>query len=244
MKEVEDTGQGRKLLSAVERILADNDSLIAVSKESLDKAAAKKPASEDAALKLAAENVISHYSNRTALAGGVAAAPALIPGIGTVVAAAGGALADVVLVLKYEVEMALVLSHLHGYDIADPDERRLSFLLASVSTYEAKSGRHFFVDLAETEARALWTYGPRQASKLLLSVLTRLALLQISKGLVRAIPLVGIAVGSSVNKILTTRVGKRCWEELSHRRELTPKQDVRSDEVKAHVRKKRARKAR
>lgn len=64
----------------------------------------------------------------------MAAAPALIPGAGTLMAALGGALADMGFLLKYEVEMALVLSHLYGFDIRRDEERQLAFLRASVGT--------------------------------------------------------------------------------------------------------------
>jgi hypothetical protein len=219
MKEVEDQSQGRKLLNVVERILSDTDTLIALSQDSLRRARLQNPDNEPAALDAAATDVVRHFSNRTAISGGLAAVPALIPGVGTLAAVAGGALADVGLMLKYEVEMALTLSHLHGFDITRDEERQLAFLLASISTYDAKSGGSFLVDVAQAEGIALWRYGPREVSKLLLTVLTKLALLQVGKGLARAIPFVGIAVGSSMNKVLTTRVGERLVRELRQRRE-------------------------
>lgn len=219
MKEVEDQSQGRKLLNVVERLIADTDSLVALSKDSLRRAQGAKPDDEAAARAVASEDIIRHFSNRTAVSGGLAALPALIPGVGTLAALAGGALADVGLVLKFEVEMALTLSHLYGFDIAREEERNLAFLLAAVSTYDAKSGGNFFTDVVQAEAIALWKYTPRQVGKLLLTVLSKLALLQVGKGLARAIPFVGIAVGSTMNKVLTQRVGERLVSELKQRRE-------------------------
>src|SRR5690348_13945310 len=94
MKEVEDQSQGRKLLSVVERIIADTDSLIAMSKEHRQHAEELQLSSEEATLDAASQEVVRHFSNRTALSGGLAAAPALLPGVGTLVAATGGTLAD------------------------------------------------------------------------------------------------------------------------------------------------------
>jgi hypothetical protein len=222
MKEAEDQEQGRKLLTAVERILADTDSLIALSNQQLEKARLKGLPDEDATRDAAAFEVVRHFSNRSALSGGLAALPALVPGAGTLVAALGGTLADMCFMLKFEVEMALVLSHLYGYDITGQHERQLAFLLASVSTYDAKRERGTVADLAETQGIAFWKYAPREASKMLVSVMTKIALLSVSKGLLRALPLVGIAVGSSMNKVLTNRVGERCMGELKKRRELAP----------------------
>lgn len=243
MKEVEDHSQGRKLLNVVERIIADTDSLVALSKDSLRRAQVAHPEDEAAALTAASEAIISHFSTRTAVSGGLAALPALLPGVGTLAAVAGGALADVGLMLKFEVEMALTLSHLHGFDITREEERNLAFLLASVSTYDAKSGGNFFADVVQAEGIALWKYTPRQVAKLLLTVLSKLALLQAGKGLVRAVPFVGIAVGSTMNKVLTRRVGERLVSELSQRREQAKakpsarKRKKDADVVEAKVRK-------
>jgi hypothetical protein len=229
MKEAEDQSQGRKLLTAVERILSDTDSLIALAEQHLQRAGGDK--------REAAEEVVRSFSNRAAVAGGLAAAPALIPGAGTLVAALGGALADMGFLLKYEVEMALVLSSLHGFDIRKDEERQLAFLLASVSTYDAKSGENVLVDVARAEGVAIWKYAPREVSKHLVSVMTKIALLQLTKGLVRALPLVGIAVGSSMNKVLTKRVGERCNRDLQQRREFLSAESTREeDAAEARVR--------
>ncbi|WP_375770853.1 EcsC family protein [Archangium gephyra] len=232
MKEAEDQSQGRKLLTAVERILSDTDSLIALAEQQVLRAGGDK--------REAAEEVVRSFSNRAAVAGGLAAAPALIPGAGTLVAALGGALADMGFLLKYEVEMALVLSYLHGFDIRKDEERQLAFLLASVSTYDAKSGENVLVDVAKAEGVAIWKYAPREVSKHLVSVMTKIALLQLSKGLVRALPLVGIAVGSSMNKVLTKRVGERCIRDLQKRREFlgaeATREEQEEDVVEARVR--------
>jgi hypothetical protein len=238
MKEAEDQSQGRKLLSVVERIIADTDSLIAMSEEHRKRAEQLQLGSEEATLDAASKEVVRHYSNRTAISGGLAAVPALLPGAGTLVAAAGGTLADMGMMLKYEVEMALVLSHLHGFDITQKKERQLAFLMASVSTYNAKSGRNFFLDVAHAEGIALWKYAPREMSKMLVTVFTKIALLQLSKGLLRALPLVGIAVGSSMNKALTTRVGERCISELKLRQQLANEETPEEEGRKTKSRKK------
>lgn len=227
MKEAEDQEQGRKLLTAVERILADTGSLVALSNAQRSRAREKQLPSEDATRDAAALEVVRHFSNRSAVSGGLAALPGLVPGAGTVVAALGGTLADMCLVLKFEVEMALVLSHLYGYDITRDDERQLAFLLASVSTYDAKRERSAVMDLAETQGIAFWKYAPREVSKRVVATMTKIALLSVSKGFLRALPLVGIAVGSSMNKVLTQRVGERCMRELKKRRELSPPEEAR-----------------
>lgn len=227
--------EGRKLLSAVERLLAETGSLIAYSNDCMRRAKAKKLGDEAKTIAEACTEVVSHYSNLTAFSGAATAIPAVVPGLGTVVALTGGALADVALILKFEVEMALVLTHLHGYDIRDERERQIAFLLASVSTYDAKHGRNFFLDIAEAEGQALWNYAPREISKLLLIVMAKLAVSSIGKGLAKAIPFLGVAVGASVNKMLTRRVGQRCTAELARRVQAGEGPRHRDDVVEARV---------
>ncbi len=224
MTEAEGQSQGRQLLTAVERIIASTDSLIALSEEHQRRARERSPDGEGAALDAAAAEVITHFARRSALSGGVTAAPALIPGLGSLLAVAGGTLADIGLVLKFEVEMALVLSHLYGFDITRPEERQIAFLLASVGTYDAQSGGDILGELGQAARAgkdAMWTYAPREVSKMVISVVAKIALLKLSKGmLARALPVVGIAVGSSMNHALTRRVGERCVRDLKTRRQL------------------------
>lgn len=224
MTEADGQRQGRQLLTAVERIIAGTDSLIALSEQHQRRARERKVEGESAITEAAAEEVISHFARRSALSGGLTAAPALIPGLGSLVAAAGGTLADIGLVLKFEVEMALVLSHLHGFDITRPEERQIAFLLASVGTYDAQSGGDVLGELSQAARAgkdAVWTYAPREISKMVLSVMAKIALLKLSKGmLARALPVVGIAVGSTMNHALTRRVGERCIRDLKTRRQL------------------------
>jgi hypothetical protein len=227
--------KGRKLLSAVERILDDNDDLIGLVRRYRDGA---RSHSEDEAevLEETSRQVIQHWSNLSAVSGGATAIPAILPGIGTLLALGGGALFDVALVLKFEVEMALALAYAHGYDISDPRERQIAFLLASVSTYDARTGRNFFVDVAEAEGVAIWNYAPRELSKLLASALAKLAFKQLSKSVARVVPLFGIGIGAGINKVLTERVGRRINAELDRRRATqTSEPEIPDDVVDAQV---------
>ncbi len=213
-----DEARGTQLLNAVERILSDDADLIALVQRHMDRLPPKPGEAEGDWRRRVAKALVSEFSNRSALSGGAAALPALVPGIGSVIAVVGGALADMALTLKFECELSLCLSQLYGFDISKPRERELAFLLASVSTFDVKSHGNVLVDLAQAQGTAVWNYTPRQVSKLLATVLGRLALLAVSKSFVRAVPLVGIVVGASANKVLTSRVGDRCTEQLDARR--------------------------
>ena len=210
--------RGERLLTAVERLVDDADGLIALV-EGFKYEVLPDPAQDELyALDGGAKRIIGHFSTKSAMAGGAAAAPAIFPGGGTLVAIVGGSLVDMVLMLKHEVEMALCLTHLYGYDIRDERERWLAYALVTVNIYEAKSGRSYFNDVAEAQLEALNKYTPRQLVKLIVTLFGKIALLAASKNLVRALPLVGVIVGATANKLLTGSVGWRCSEALMRRR--------------------------
>ena len=206
---------GERLLTAVERLVDDSDALVAeVEAFKEDVPTTEGPLYQDAV----AARIIRTYSNRSAFAGGVSALPSLLPGGGTLVALIGGSLADMTMMLKFEVEMSLCLTHAYGYDIREERARWLGYTLAAVNTYEVSSGRNFFVDLADAQLEAIARYTPRQLSKLVITAFGKYALLASSKAFMRALPFVGIAVSASTNKILMRSVGWRCVDALDRLR--------------------------
>jgi EcsC protein family len=207
--------KGKKLLSAVERILASDAALKARVAEATARAKSAGKGSKDEI----AQVLVKRASDYAALVGGAASIPALFPGVGSLAVGLGGLLTELSVLLKLEVELALCLQHLYGYDIAQPRERQLAFVMASVGTYDATGG-NFFADLARTEGQALWNYGPRQLSKFLLVSSTAIALVWLWRGFAKLIPVIGIAVGSGMNKLLTGRVGKRMARDLGTRAQM------------------------
>lgn len=208
--------RGERLLSAVERVVEDCDELIA-HVETL-KSAASVVGDEDDLREHLAHQIIHGYSTRSAIAGGVTSLPALLPGAGSAVALFGGLLADMTYMLKHDVEMILCLSYLYGYDIRDEKERWLAYVLAGIRTYEVQARRNYFADLFDLQLDALPKYTPRELFKLAASILGRVALVSVSRGFVKTLPLVGIAVSASTNKFMTWSVGWWCVEALERRR--------------------------
>jgi hypothetical protein len=235
-----DDTKGRELLSAVERLVASDAAL----KEVVAACEAKVGVRSGGAkrdLEAIATEVIKHFTTRAMVVGGAAGLPALIPGWGTVVAAVGGGLAELAMVLKYEVEMSLCLTHLYGFDIAKREERQLAFLLASVGTYDA-GGKNFFADVVKAEGVALWNYGPRKVAKMLVTAMAQVALLYVWRGFFRVVPLLGMAIGGSLNKVLTQRVGQRCARDLKTRRDLLKQASAPSAKSKVKPKRRRAEK--
>ncbi|HEY3444725.1 MAG TPA: EcsC family protein [Myxococcales bacterium] len=238
------TKQGEALLKAVERIVDAPAKIRAQVDAAAEKIRASLPDdATDAQVCGALErDLVSHYSNRTALAGGAAALPGLIPGLGSLAAVLGGGLLDMTFCLKYEVEMVLALAASRGYDIEDPRERQLAYLLAAAHTYEASGGRNPLPDLVKTEIDAIWHYTPRQLGKLVAALFVKLAILFAGKSLSRAIPFIGIVVSSAANKTLTSRVGKSVIKALDGRASANAEKAKPAAKAKAAPKKAPARK--
>jgi hypothetical protein len=207
---------GRRLLSAVERLLDDPENIMEIV-ERKRRAAERRGLGGEEQRTWLGEQLVEHYSDRTGLSGGVSALPGILPGLGTIAAATGVALADMGLLLKFEVEMALALAYAWGHDISQERERRLALLLAAVRTHDARTEGNFLLDVAEAEGEAVWNYAPRQVAKLLGIVGAHLALKQAGKTALRALPIVGVVIGVGLNKSLTGRVGRRIIEDLEQR---------------------------
>jgi hypothetical protein len=199
------TNHGQRFLSAVERLLRSNEEIHDIVWEERQKGPG------------ASERIVSRFSNQSAVAGALAGAPSLVPGWG-LLGAAGMMMVEMTYVMKFEVEMCLALAAHHGLDIRRRENRQLAFLLAAVGTSEEMTGRDPLLDLGASSLEAVWNYSPREISKLVLHVFGVVALVQASqsvgKGLLRAIPVVGVGVGAGVNKVLTRRVGLRAIRAL------------------------------
>ncbi|MBK7858330.1 MAG: EcsC family protein [Archangiaceae bacterium] len=235
-KHGDDEQQARKLLTAVERIVASSASIRATVEGVQATLKSSHPELKgDELRERVARALVKHYSDRAAIAGGASALPGLIPGWGSLVAALGGTVAELTFLLKWEVEMALALSHLYGFDIEAPAERQLAFLMASVGTYDA-GGKNFFVDVLKLEGTAMWNYAPRRVARIVVQALAMLLARYVWRGFLKAIPVVGIVVGGSVNKLLTQKVGARCLRDVQTRRGLMRDQ---AREASAGARKKK-----
>ena len=203
----------RDVIRIIDKIVPRNESIIRVV-ERAKKLAQHVP--EGKREKRTVQFIIMHYSNLTAAGGGLSAVPGLIPFVGTVFSIFGASALDALIALKYELEMTLALAHLAGFDIEDPRERKLAFLLVCASLEEAyeeekEPSLYAIVDLAMGE------FSTREMSKSLVKLVARVMTLMVSKKWTRYFPFVGIAIGASVNKLMSTHTGYECWRALKHR---------------------------
>lgn len=206
------TDHGEKLLSAVEHLLADNHTILA----EVEGFRADTCCDRDAM----SRRLVRAYSNRSALAGAAAAAPAIFPGVGTWTSL-GAVLVEMTYVLKTETEMCLALCAAYNFDIRLREHRQIAMLLAAVGTHEVSVGRNPLLDFGEITMEAVLTYTPRELSKVLLKVFSAIAVHHVTQGtarrLVRLAPLIGVGIGAGVNKVMTARVGRAAHRALAAR---------------------------
>lgn len=210
----------RQVIAVLDKIIASNESIIGVCDKC--RALAERCASPAKLEKRTAQLIVMHYSNLCAAGGGASALPGMIPAVGTVMSIFGAGALDAMLALKFELEMTLALSHLGGFDISDPRERKLAFLLACASLEEAYDSEHEMSLLGIMDL-AMGEYSTRELSKTMIKTLARVIMLVAAKRWTRFFPVVGIAIGASVNKVLSTHMGHECWRAIRHRRDLLAK---------------------
>lgn len=211
----EEEEKGRKILLAIETILDSNKRIVRRAERAMQRYNGLKPQEQR---DKAARRVIAYYSNLSASSGVLTTLPGLIPGIGALFTLFGGGIMDSVMVLKCEVEMALCLSALYGFDIEDHAERTRAFLLASAALEANKASQSRSESLLRVVDVAVNEYSTRELSKMMLKLVGRAALSLGSKRLLRLLPVVGMAVGGGVNKALTHRTGMRCKYALDVRK--------------------------
>lgn len=109
-----------KLLKAVEMILANPEDIKRESLQVLEKYRKTNPSKDESEVRqIASEKIISNYSYCAAFTGGTTALTGVIPGIGTAVAIGGGASADAVACMKFQIEMTMALATVYGHDIVN-----------------------------------------------------------------------------------------------------------------------------
>ncbi len=213
----------RQVIAIIDKILASNESIIEVCNRC--RKLAEKFSSENKVESRTAQLIIMHYSNLCAAGGGMSATGGLIPGVGIVLSLLGAGALDAFFAMKFELEMNLALTHLAGFDIANPYERKLAFLMACSALEDAYAS-----DKEPTMANvidiAMGEYSTRELSKTLTKAFVRVLMMIAAKKWVKFFPIVGIGIEASVNKVLSTRLGRECWRAIKLRRGLNTDKKV------------------
>lgn len=199
------------ILKAIEMIVADPAK---IKKEALAlltkyQKRYKDDRTHDDIRELSANKVIQNYSYMTAFSGGITALAGVIPGLGTVVAAFGGATADIALCMKFQIEMVMALATIYDHDIETEDGRNLCFVIAGLGAIN-KAGQQGAKELgtqAFTKMAKQYLKGPSLLA--VKAVFKKVGITFTRKSLEKAIPFgVGTFISFTVNKTLTWYVGK------------------------------------
>lgn len=199
------------LLKAIELVLAKPEDIRNESIELYEKIKKSHPnKSTSDVKKIASERIISNYSYYAAFAGGTTALAGVIPGIGTAVAIGGGATADAVASMKFQIEMTMALATVYGHNILIEEEKRICYIIAGLGAInEAVKeggkaiGSKAFIELARQYLKGSTLQATKEIFKNLGITFTR-------KALEKSIPFgVGVVIGFSANKGLTWYVGSK-----------------------------------
>ncbi|GGF56400.1 MAG: EcsC family protein [Terasakiella sp.] len=200
-----------KFLQAVEMVLAKPEDIKQETVNLLEKFKKDKPdKTENEIRKLVSDKIISNYSYYSAFSGGTTAVTSIIPGIGTAVAITGGAAADAIACIKFQIEMTMALATVYGHDILDEEKRRLCYIIAGLGSISqaAKSGgntigKKAFSKLVQQHLKGATLQAVKEIFKKVGITFTR-------KAVEKSIPFgIGIIIGFSANKGLTWYVGSK-----------------------------------
>ncbi|MFA5529200.1 MAG: EcsC family protein [Thiohalomonadaceae bacterium] len=218
MSEIVETDDKPTLLKAIELVLADPASIRKEALQLKNKYVSRygSDRSEDEVNAYAADKIISNYSYYTAFIGGTTALTGVIPGLGTVLAAFGGATADAALSMKYQIEMTMAIATIYGHDITIEEEKRLCLMVAGLGAINeaAKAGSK---ELGKTASvKMMQQYLKGATLQTVKEIFKKVGITFTRKAAEKAIPFgVGVVIGFSANKGLTWYVGTKARDFFS-----------------------------
>ena len=199
------------LLDAVQAIAISPEDAKASAEQRLRLIRAKYPKLDNNDVQdFAADAIVKNYARYAASVGVATGATGIIPGLGTAVAAIGGAAVDGAACMKIQVDMTMILAAIYGYDILNPDAQRLAFLIASTGALN-KAGTQGAVILGgKAGVNMLRQYLKGAALQAIKQFFKKLGLVFTRKALEKALPFgIGMAVGGGANYALTRYVGNQ-----------------------------------
>ena len=199
------------LLKAIEIVLAKPENIRQEAQQLVAQIAKANPTKSPRQVqKLAATRIIRNYSYFAAFSGGLTGLSGAVPGIGTAVAMTAGASADVVAIMKFQIEMTMALATVYGHDILIEEEKRLCYLIAGLGavgetakTAGKTAGSKAFIRLVREHLKG-------ETLTILKELFAKIGITFTRSALEKAIPfLVGSIIGATANKGLTWYVGTK-----------------------------------
>ena len=203
----EDAVDGGRLLKMMQAVAISPDDAIALV-DGYRRGSSREGMSEAAINEAIADRIVARYAKMAGAVGGASGLVGLVPGLGIVVAATGGAMADAAASMKLQVDMCMCLAAAYGYDLHNEDARQLAFLLAAGGAIE-KAGEQAAVKLAsEAGVRMVRQYLKGAVLQAVKEFFKKLGIVFTRKALEKALPFgIGVVIGGSFNYALTRYVG-------------------------------------
>ncbi len=205
-----DQGGGSRLLQVVETITITPEDVTAIVDGYMSQCRKRYPRDSMWRLKSrVADMIIQRYSRYAMVVGGATGIPGILPGFGSIAAAAGSALADAAVSMKLQADMCMCLAQLYGRDISTDEDRYLTFLIAATGRVqregdedEVRVGSEAGVDILRSYLRGAALQAVKQAFRKVGVTFTR-------RALAKAIPFgIGVVIGGGTNYALTRYVGR------------------------------------
>ena len=206
-----------KLLQAIEMILAKPEDIKNESLQLVIKFKKSHPQKSEAEIRRAvSKKIISNYSYYSAFTGGTTALTGIIPGIGTAIAVVGGAGADAIASMKFQIEMTMAIATVHGHDILIEEQKRVFYIIAGLGAINETAkeggkslGSKAFIALVKKHLKGATLQTVKEIFKKVGITFTR-------KALEKSIPFgIGVIIGFSANKGLTWYVGSKAQDFFS-----------------------------
>lgn len=173
----------------------------------------KNECNEEEMLDRIANKIISKYSYYAAYSGGVTALAAVVPGIGTAVAVTGGISSDIVMCMKFQIEMTMAIASLYGHVITNEEEKKICFLIAGIGTINKTAQAAAKKTGASATIKITKEYLKGASLQLVKEIFKKVGITFTRKALERSIPFgIGVVIGFSANKGLTYYIGKKAKE--------------------------------
>lgn len=203
------------LLNAIESFLANPQDIQKATQSQHERYKTKycNMKSDEDIADIVAKKIISNYSYYTACVGGATGLTGVIPGLGTLIAVSGGAMADAAISMKWQIEMTMAIASVYGHDITTEEKKNLCFLVAGLGTVAqgAKEGgkaasSKAFIAMVQSNLKGPLLHAIKELFKKIGITFTR-------KAVEKAIPFgIGIIVGAGMNKALTCYVGGKAMD--------------------------------
>jgi len=207
-----DTGSSHWLLRAVQAVTISPEEAEALARRYRGKARANGHFGR-AEVEEAAAYIVRRYARLSAGVGGVTGLTGIVPGVGQAVAAGLGGTGDALATMRFQVNMAMCLAALHGYDLTREDARHLAFLIAAGGALERAGEKAVTRVASKAGVKLLRQYLRGASLQVVKQVFRRVGIVFTRKALEKAIPFgIGVVVGAGGNYAMTAFVGRQACE--------------------------------